>query len=304
MIDSETAAASTEKPEQRFAEIDSWPTARVVAAMLEEQTAAVAVLARAQDAIVVAVEAAADRLKTGGRLIYAGAGASGRLAVQDGVELRPTFNWPDERLLYFLAGGEGALIRSVEGAEDDADAARALVAERGIGPADVVIGVAASGRTPFTVAIIETSREAGALTIGIANNAKTPLLAGADYPIFAQTGSELVAGSTRMKAGTAQKVILNTISTGIMLRLGKVYRGLMVDMLISNAKLRKRAEAMVQRLAGCDEAAAIRAIAASGDNIKGAVLIALGQTPEGAASLLKTHEGMLGEAIAALGGDQ
>ncbi len=302
MIEKKLVAAGTEQSELRFADIDRWPTGKAVTAMLAEQASAVALLSHARDAITAAIDAAAARLEQAdGRLIYAGAGASGRLAVQDGVELRPTYSWPDERLLYLVAGGEPALVRSIEGAEDDADAALQLVKTHSVNAADVVIGVAASGRTPFTLAVIETARGKGALTIGIANNPGTPLLSAAEFPILADTGSELIAGSTRMKAGTAQKVILNTISTGIMLRLGKVYRGLMVDMVISNAKLRGRAQGIVQTITGCDEATAIRALAASDDNIKQAVLIAMGHPFDGAAALLAAHGDNLGESIAVAG---
>jgi N-acetylmuramic acid 6-phosphate etherase len=217
--------------------------------------------------------------------------------VQDGVELGPTFGWPADRLTYLMAGGMGALVQSVEGAEDDAAAAVAEVAAKAIGDKDVVIGVAASGRTPFTVAAIKASRAAGALTISIANNPGTALLSVADHAIAALTGSELIAGSTRMKAGTAQKAILNLMSTAIMLRLGRVYRGLMVDMVISNDKLLARAHAMVETITGCDNLTAIQAIDLAGHDIKKAVLIASGHSLEEAAGLLDAHGGNLREAI-------
>ena len=196
--------------------------------------------------------------------------------MQDGAELLPTFDWPQDRVVFALAGGDGALQTSVEGAEDDeADAAR-QIDEAMVGAADVVIGVAASGTTPFTVAAISHAAVRGALTIGIANNPATPLLAAARYGIAILTGSELIAGSTRMKAGTAQKVVLNLISTGIMLRLGRVHRGMMVNMHVANAKLKRRAEDMVMRIAGCDETTAATALRDADDDIKLAALIALG----------------------------
>jgi N-acetylmuramic acid 6-phosphate etherase len=165
----------------------------------------------------------------------------------------------------------------------------------------VLIGVAASGRTPYTIAAVEAARAAGALTIAIANNPDAPLLAAAEHALLAATGSEVIAGSTRMKAGTAQKVILNILSTAIMLRLGRVYRGLMVDMQISNAKLLARGQAMVETLTGCSAADAASALALAGNDIKAAVLIALGDNAERAAARLAAHDGVLRAALAEQG---
>jgi N-acetylmuramic acid 6-phosphate etherase len=291
--------ATTEDRAARFDAIDAMPTADAVALMLEEQAAAVAAIRGASDAIAAAAEAAAERLRGGGRLVYAGAGTSGRLGALDGVELGPTFRWPDERLIFVLAGGTDALMRSAEGAEDDVAAARAAVADAAIGPGDVLIGIAASGRTPFTLAAVDSARTAGALTIAIANNPDAPLLNAANHGLLAATGSEVIAGSTRMKAGTAQKVILNMLSTAIMLRLGRVYRGLMIDMQISNEKLLQRGQGMVQALTGCDAGAAARALTATQNDIKAAVLVALGDTAAEAAAALGAHGGILREALAA-----
>jgi len=292
----------TEAADPRFVDIDEWPTAMAVGAMLEGQLAAVAAIHNQVDLIARAAEAAAARLRQGGRLAYAGAGTSGRIAVQDGVELTPTYGWPGERLIFLLAGGRAAMMASVEGAEDDmADARSAVVAER-IGPTDVVIGVAASGRTPFTIAAIEAARLAGALTIGIANNPDTPLCAASEFAIVADTGSEAIAGSTRMKAGTAQKVILNLLSTAMMLRAGLVYRGLMVNMKVSNDKLTDRAVAMVAGIAEVDRDRAAAALAAAGKDIKPAVLVARGASLAEATSLLADVHGDLRSALAAWGG--
>jgi N-acetylmuramic acid 6-phosphate etherase len=292
---------STESLNPRFADIDSWPTDEAVEAMLEGQLAAIAAIKSQTGLIAAAAEAAAERLRGGGRLIYVGAGTSGRVAVQDGVELGPTFGWPAERLVYLMAGGIDALVQSAEGAEDDTDAAHALIQCHAIGPNDLVIGVAASGKTPFTIAAVNAARAAGALTIAIANNPGTALLAAAEHPLLAATGSELIAGSTRMKAGTAQKAMLNLLSTAIMLRLGRVYRGLMVDMVISNDKLLNRAYGIVSALANCSEAVAIDAVETAQRDIKKAVLIAIGQSPEAASALLRAHHGILRDAIEALG---
>ncbi len=289
----------TETPDPRFADIDRWPTIDAVTAMIDGQADAIDAIRSQAGAIAGAAEAAAAVLKAGGRIAYAGAGTSGRIAVQDGVELGPTFGWPEARLVYLMAGGTDALMHSAEGAEDDADAARAGVADDDIGTGDVLIGVAASGRTRFTISAIAAARTAGALTISIANNADTPLLAAADHAIVASTGSEIIAGSTRMKAGTAQKAILNILSTAIMLRLGRVYRGLMVDMVISNEKLLGRAHGIVRAIANCPDDVAIRAVEASGHDIKVAVLIALGHSADNARALLAAHDHILRDALEA-----
>lgn len=293
-------AVSTETMDVRFAEIDRWPTLAAVEAMLEGQLVALASLQSQAAAIAAAGEAAALRLRDGGRLVYAGAGTSGRVAVQDGVELSPTYNWPGDRLLFLMAGGSDALLHSAEGAEDDADAARREVAEAGVGPRDVVIGVAASGRTPYTVAVVESARAAGALTIAILNNAGAPLAAAAEHAIVAVTGAELIAGSTRMKAGTAQKAALNLLSTAIMLRAGLVHHGLMVNMRISNEKLLRRGRIMVRDIAGVDEDRAAAALEAAALDIKRAVLIARGLEAEAAAALLARHHDNLRDALEAI----
>jgi N-acetylmuramic acid 6-phosphate etherase len=290
----------TETVDPRFTDVDRWPTASVVEAMLEGQLAAIAALKGQTGTIAAAAEAAALRLRQGGRLVYAGAGTSGRLAVQDGVELSPTYNWPAERLVFLIAGGTSALLRSVEGAEDKVETARAEVLAASVGPNDVLISVAASGRTPYAVAALEAGRELGALAIAIANNPDTPLLAHADHAIVADTGSEIVAGSTRMKAGTAQKAALNMLSTAIMLRCGLVHRGLMVNMRISNEKLVQRARRMVATLAGVDEDRAADALVRAGNDLRRAVLVARGLGPEDAADRLAKAGGDLGDALAAL----
>lgn len=278
----------TELVDPRFVDIDSWPTALAVEAMLEGQLVAIASVFSQQGAIAAAAEAAAVRLLKDGRLIYAGAGTSGRIAVQDGVELTPTYNWPTNRLVFVLAGGVQALAESIEGAEDDHEDAVRRMRVANVGPNDVVIGVAASGVTPFTVAAIKEARSRGALTISVSNNVGTPLLAESEFPLVADTGSELIAGSTRMKAGTAQKALLNVLSTAIMLRCGLVYKGLMVNMRVSNDKLAARARAIVQRLTGVSAEAADEAMSASDDSVKMAVLIASGIGIKRAAELLRS----------------
>ena len=289
----------TETVDPRFVDIDVWPTESAIEAMLEGQLAALASLKSQTAALAAASEAAAIRLRKGGRLIYAGAGTSGRIAVQDGVELTPTYNWPQERLVFLMAGGPKALTESVEGAEDDAAAGNAAVAEAATGQLDVVIGVAASGTTPFTVAVLTAARAAGALTIGIANNRGAPLLEAAEHALLVDTGSEVVAGSTRMKAGTAQKAALNMLSTAMMIRCGLIYRGLMVNMRVSNEKLLRRGQEMIQDIAGVDGATAERALETADLDVKIGVLVALGASVDGAKILLGHHFGDLRASIGA-----
>jgi N-acetylmuramic acid 6-phosphate etherase len=284
---------ATEDADPRFSELDAWPLSAAIEAMWDGQMSAVAAVRSALGQINAATEAAAEALKESGRLIYAGAGTSGRVAVQDGTELVPTFNWPPERLIYVLAGGADAMLNSVEGAEDDAEEGARQMDAASVGPNDVVIGVAASGRTPFTVSLIKRARARGALTVGVAGNAGSALLEAAEFPVLLETGSEVLAGSTRMKAGTAQKVALNLISTGIMIRLGRVYKGLMVDMQISNTKLKARAERMVAQIAGCDAATAEASLSEAGGNIKLGVLLALGRSSGDAEQALTASGGNL-----------
>ena len=288
----------TEEHSPRFEDLDAWPSLEAVQAMFEGQLSAVAAVRAALPAIAAAGEAAAVWLADGGRLVYAGAGTSGRIGVQDGAELPPTFNWPEERVVFAIAGGERALCASAEDAEDDLDAARRALTDFAIGARDVVIGVAASGATPYTLEFVEGARDRGALTVGVANNPGAPLLSSAGRPILIDTGPEVLAGSTRMKAGTAQKVVLNLFSTLVMIRLGRVYRGLMVDMRASNAKLLRRAAAMVSHLAHCDEQTAREAFEAADGDVKVAVLLARGIDAETAGTLIRRSRGHLRSALA------
>jgi N-acetylmuramic acid 6-phosphate etherase len=293
---------ATEDLDPRYSDLDAWPMASALEAMWEGQMAAIAAVRQALPALTAATEAAAAALGSTGRLVYAGAGTSGRVAVQDGAELSPTFDWPHARLVFAMAGGLGALIASVEGAEDDVADGIAQMDAAKVGPTDVVIGVAASGTTPFTVAAVRRATERGCVSIGIASNAGSPLLSAARCPVLIETGSELIAGSTRMKAGTAQKVALNLISTGIMIRLGRVHGGMMVNMHVANAKLRLRAERMVARIAGCEADQALRALSDAGGDIKLAVLLASGNGQEQAQAALARHHGNLRLALADLPG--
>ena len=295
---------ATEDVDPRSADLDAWPLTSAMEAMWEGQLAAIAAIGHALDAITAAAEAATAALGDHGRIVYAGAGTSGRVAVQDGAELTPTFAWPNERVRFIIAGGDRAFVASIEGAEDDVDDAVAQINAAQLTPHDVVIAVAASGTTPFTVTALQQAGSFGAVTIGVANNPDTALLASAKFPILLETGRELIAGSTRMKAGTAQKVVLNLISSGIMLRLGRVYRGLMVNMQPTNAKLKRRAEAMVGQIAQCDLSRAARALEEAGGDIKTAVLLALGVDKHEAEAVLRNCQGNLRRVFGELARDR
>jgi N-acetylmuramic acid 6-phosphate etherase len=293
---------STETADPRHRDLERRPLGQAVAAMWRGQQAAVSAVEGQIAQIALAAQAAAERLREGaGRLAYAGAGTSGRLAVQDGVELVPTFGWPQGRLSYLMAGGPNALTGAVEGAEDDEEAARAAVAAERLGPADVLVALAASGRTPFTCAAVEDARARGALTIGLANNAGTRLLSAAEHAILLDTGAEVIAGSTRMAAGTAQRAALTVLSSAIMVALGRVHRGRMVAMRPTNAKLHGRAAALVVELAGVGQAEAEAALEASARDIPLAVLIARGLSLEAARDQLARHGGALAAALEGTG---
>jgi N-acetylmuramic acid 6-phosphate etherase len=287
----------TERPSPRYSAIDLWEPADILDAMVEGQFAAVAATREARLQIERAALAIEARLRDGGRLVYVGAGTSGRLAVQDGAELMPTFNWPLDRLLLLIAGGGDALIRSVEGAEDEVEHAARVVRQNKIGLGDAVIAVAASGTTPFTLACLHEAKALGALTVGLANNRGTPLLTDADYPIFLDTGSEPIAGSTRMKAGTAQRIALNMLSSLVMIRLGRVYEGLMVDVQAMNQKLVRRSEEMLLRLSGRSPEEVREALGQAGGNVKLAVLLLRGCDRDKARILLDQTHGELRAAL-------
>jgi N-acetylmuramic acid 6-phosphate etherase len=228
--------------------------------------------------IAAVVEAAASALAGGGRLVYVGAGTAGRLGVLDAAECPPTFDTERWQVQGHIAGGSNALVDSVEGAEDDAEAGAALVAELGIGPGDVLVGISASGRTPYALGAVAAARRAGATTVGLACSADSALGRAADHPIEVVTGPEFVAGSTRLRAGTAQKLVLNMISTLSMVRIGKTLGNLMVDVRPTNAKLRARAVHIVALATGEPEDAAAELLAAAG-GVKPAIVAGLTGVP-------------------------
>jgi N-acetylmuramic acid 6-phosphate etherase len=290
----------TEQISPRFVELDSWSTRDMLDAMFEGQLAAAAAVRAALPSIAAAVNDAVPALERGGRLVYVGAGTSGRIAVQDGAELPPTYNWPSDRLVFVMAGGMDALLRSSEGAEDRSEEGARAITEAKVNRDDVVIGVAASGTTPFTVGALRVAGERGAVTIAVANNRDAPLFDVARHHILIETGTEVVAGSTRMQAGTAQKVVLNLFSTAVMVRLGRVYRGLMVNMRARNVKLRRRAEVIVTQIVGCGAKDAALFVERADGDVKLAILLGLGLETADAANVLKRHHGNLRTAIGEL----
>lgn len=296
--------AETETISRRYRGLDSWSDQEILDAFWEGQARAVAAVRPALPEIAAAARAIAARIEPDGRLVYAGAGSSGRQAALDGMELGATFGWPDERVVLLLA--EGAVLEpGVAGRYEDNDAdARRRVADLALRPADVVIAVAASGTTPFTRAAAEAAREAGALVVAIANNPDAPLLKHADHKILLQTGAEIISGSTRMNAGTAHKAVLGLLSSLTMTRLGHVYDGLMVSMRAENAKLRQRAAEIVAEIAGCSHEAAAGALDASRGRIKPAALIAHGAEPAAAEKLLQDAGGNLRVALSLLAGSK
>jgi N-acetylmuramic acid 6-phosphate etherase len=292
---------NTERPSPRYGEIDIWEPGDILEAMIEGQFIAVAAVRAARPALEAAALAMEGRLRRQGRLVYAGAGTSGRLAVQDGAELMPTFSWPHDRLVLLMAGGPDALVRSIEGAEDETEHAVRLVRKHGISAKDVLIAVAASGTTPFTLACLREAKQRGALTLGIANNPGTPILNEADHPIWLDTGAEPIAGSTRLKAGTAQKITLNLLSTVLMILLGRVYDGLMVDVQATNEKLVRRSLDMLVRLTGRSHEEARDALRIARGSVKLAVMLLNGCSRESGAELLERAGGRLRKALSLMG---
>jgi N-acetylmuramic acid 6-phosphate etherase len=288
---------NTERPSPRYSSIDIWDAPDILDSIIEAQFAAVAAVRAARPAIESAAIAMKERLRHRGRLVYVGAGTSGRLAVQDGAELIPTFGWPEDRLVLLIAGGRDALLQTIEGAEDEVDQAVRLIDLHQINVEDVLIAVAASGTTPFTLACLREGRRRGTLTIGIANNPSTPILQESHHAIWLDTGCEPIAGSTRLKAGTAQKVTLNALSSLLMILLGKVHQGLMVDVRISNEKLTRRGEHMLVQLTGCSDNDAHDALSRAEGSVKVAALLLHGCEFEEATKLLNRSGGQLRAAL-------
>ena len=289
----------TEIPHPDHPKVDEYTTRDLVTALVDDQAGAAAAVRAAATQIASAVTAAVPRLEAGGRLVYVGAGTSGRLGLLDSVELLPTFSWPSERAVALLAGGPGAIHRAVEGAEDDRAQGAADLRAIGVGSQDVVLLLAASGATPFVMGALDAAREAGALTIGIANNPGAPLASEAHIGIVLDTGHEVISGSTRLKAGSAQKIALNTFSTAVMVRMHKVYGNLMVDLKPTNAKLRQRALRLTMLASAADEATANAALEACRFQVKVAIVAIVKKVDvEEAKARLASTRGSLRAALA------
>lgn len=288
------AELPTEQSDPRYSRIDRLSTEEVARLMNAADATVPTAVATAIPAISAAVDAVVARMREGGRLLYVGAGTSGRLAVLDASECPPTFGTDPETVQGIIAGGEPALTRSVEGAEDDAAAGAAALAARQVGPRDSVVGVSASGRAPFVLGALAEGARRGALTVSVSCNAGTPLSRAALHPIEVIVGPEVVTGSTRLKAGTAQKLILNMISTIAMVRLGRTYGNSMIEMSAMNSKLAGRATRMVSAITGVSPSVARPALESAGWHVKVAVLmIEHGLGPEEARALLLGHGGDL-----------
>ena len=289
----------TETPDPRHADLDLYPTADLVAVLVDDQIDAVNAVRAAAPAIARAVAAALPRMQAGGRLIYVGAGTSGRLGVLDSVELYPTFSWPHERAIALLAGGVDAMFVAVEGAEDDSVMGAADLRDVHPGPDDVVLLLAASGATPYVLGALHAAREAGALTVGFANNPDAPVACEAEIGITLDTGFEVISGSTRLKAGSSQKMALNTFSSALMVRLNKVYGNLMVDLKPTNAKLVLRAVRLTMFATGADERAAREVLEQCDFHVKVAIVALTKKTSiDQARGLLEASRGSVRQALA------
>lgn len=288
----------TEGRNPRSKEIDRRSTLEILEIINAEDATVPGLVAAALPEIARAVDAVVASVRAGGRLIYAGAGTSGRLAVLDAVECVPTYNTPPDLVVPLVAGGLKAVTQAAEGAEDDVEAGRADLAALNVNQHDTVIGVAASGRTPYVIGVLEAANAVGATTGAISCNVPAPILDLAQIKIGVPTGAEVVTGSTRMKAGTAQKLVLNMLSTAAMIRLGKVYDNLMVDVKVTNVKLAARARRIVMEVTGVNEDRAADLLAQANNEVKTAVVVALlGVTPDIARVLLQNQGGVLRKVI-------
>ena len=265
----------TEAWDAAAGDLDLRSTDALVAAMNEADATVAHAVARARPSLVEAIDAIVERLASGGRLVYVGAGTSGRLALVDAVECATTFGLPEGRVVALVAGGAQSTSEAQEHAEDDRDAGVVDIGRVDVGPADAVVGVSASGRTPYVVAALEEARRRGALTVALVCVEQSELAAAAEHEIVVVVGSEVIAGSTRLKAGTAQKLVLNTISTVAMVRLGKTFGNLMVDVVATNDKLRARVRRIVRQATGVPADLADETLDAAGGDAKVAIVALL-----------------------------
>jgi N-acetylmuramic acid 6-phosphate etherase len=290
-------ASGTETQAARYRGLDTWSDGEILDAFWEGQSRAIGSLRSALPSIAAAAQALAARLSAGGRVVYSGAGASGLLAAGDAMEIGPTFNWPDDRVFVLLAGGTDLTPGLKGDVEDHDDRGRIEAEALKLTQNDAIIAVAASGTTRYTLAVMEAAAKAKALTIAIANNPGGPMLQRADHAILLETGPEVISGSTRMNAGTAQKAALNMLSSLTMIRLNRVHDGLMVDLRVQNAKLRERAIAILMSITGASKDSAAKALAACNDRIKPAALVLAGRSPEEAERILSQVGGSLRAAL-------
>lgn len=288
----------TEQVDAKFHMLDVMSVSELLHAMNEGDLAVPKAIGEVLPVIEKAISATIKRMQVGGRLIYIGAGTSGRLGVLDAAECGPTFSVNHDQVLAFMAGGEAALIHAVEGAEDDFSAGEHDLASIGLHGNDSVVGIAASGRTPYVLGALAYATRVGALTIGLTSNPNSEISHLVEYAIEVDSGPELIAGSTRLKSGTAQKLVLNMFSTITMIRLGKTFGNLMVDLQITNEKLRDRAKRIVSQATGVSQSEAASALAESGDHVKVAiVMILLGVDAAVARTRLSAADGKVREAI-------
>ncbi|MFF4824942.1 N-acetylmuramic acid 6-phosphate etherase [Streptomyces sp. NPDC001312] len=294
----ELESLTTEAFRPELAEIDRLPTLEIARLMNAEDSTVPAAVAERLPQIAAAIDAVAERMARGGRLVYAGAGTAGRLGVLDASECPPTFNTRPSQVVGLIAGGPPAMVTSVEGAEDSKELAAEALDALGLTPDDTVVGVSASGRTPYAIGAVEHARALGALTIGLSCNANSTLAAAAEHGIEVVVGPELLTGSTRLKAGTAQKLVLNMLSTITMIRLGKTYGNLMVDVRASNDKLHARSRRIVALATGAADDEIERALTAADGEVKTAILTLLADTDARTATrLLKQSDGHLRTAL-------
>lgn len=291
-------AAITEARNPATTEIDRLSTREIVATITEQDARVAPAVAAESDAISRLADEVVTRMQRGGRLIYAGAGTSGRLGVLDAVECLPTYGVGPDQIVALLAGGPRAMTASVEAAEDKPELGAQDIAGLDVGPNDVVLGIAASGRTPYVLGAVAEARQRGAFTAGLACARPSTLEAAVDLMIAPIVGPEVVTGSTRMKAGTAQKMVLNTLSTTVMIRLGKTFGNLMVDVQPTNEKLRRRTVAIVAQAAGIDHDTAHNLLQQAGGQPKTAIVMALaGVDAAEAQARLDRHGGHIRQAL-------
>ena len=289
---------TTEKRNPRSANIDEVNTLEICEIINREDETVAGAVKQAITDIALAVDIIVEALRSGGRLFYMGAGTSGRLGILDAVECPPTYSTDFEMIQGLIAGGYEAIFRAKEGAEDSRELGKADLQAKGLNRCDVVVGIAASGRTPYVLGGLAYANDVGARTIGLACTADSALKEVAGVMIEVVTGPEVVTGSTRMKAGTAQKMVLNMLTTAAMIKLGKTYGNLMVDVKATNEKLQQRAVNIIREVTDCDEKEAKELLKLSGGKVKPAIaMYYYDLSPEKAADLLAAHNGSLKSAL-------